>query len=675
MTARAGFALEIDVDPKDVAALDDVELRLQNVNRYLREAKKLGQTDVYKSLRTQQRQLKDEARELNKKLRDQKKDLSDLVDDFRIGGIRIGAFRQGVSNTQKSLGVLTKATYAQLKAGRLLKLLFISSGVGALVVALGSLVAWLTQTQKGIDLVNKAMSIFQAGVGVVVETFTKLFQEGPKALLGIGKRMKEATVTAAGLADETVRQREELRALEVETERVRTREKELSKIAEDTSKSYAERAKAASEAINIEQQLQDKRLAFANRQLEAIKKEVELKGSLALAEDLDLIADKEKEIADIKEESVERITTLNSKLNVSNQGLAKVTSETEKVVSGSLDSLNKKLQELNSQLEGQNLQGNDLRDKIREIIALETELEKIKDQMFAIREEAIRGATPGTFGQLGESDSLQIGASFNFDEENRKDHDDALLEAGRQQTEKLIELEQKRLEAVKEAREKEKEIIEETYGALGEITGQYIGGELKSFQDYANKAAGIFIGLASKQVESLLAPILARLTANLGVPAGPIASAVITGIIRGLLNSSKSKIQQLEEGGQLNPGFLAKGPRHAHGGIPISNGQEIEGGEPVLTRRSAMLFPDAINAINMASGGRKILSDGGILGPLANLAGPVLPSSSFNQGSQIDSKELAASIGSAVYRAAANGFAEAYRRNERENEFINRNQA
>jgi hypothetical protein len=249
--------------------------------------------------------------------------------------------------------------------------------------------------------------------------------------------------------------------------------------------------------------------------------------------------------------------------------------------------------------------------------------------------------------------------------------EDPVVAVAKTQNEKLAELDAERLEAVQEAMAKQKEMYAESYGALGEITGAFIGGEIKSFQDYAKAAAGIFLDLAIKQVDSLLAPILARLTANLGVPAGPIASAAIIGVIKGILNSTKSKVSKLEEGGQLNPGFVAKGARHSHGGIPIGNGQEIEGGEPVLTRRAAQLFPHEINAINMASGGRRILRDGGILGT----SGPVLGSNFFSANTGIDSDMLATKVAEAVYQAASSGLQETTRRLERERELRTRNVA
>jgi hypothetical protein len=73
----------------------------------------------------------------------------------------------------------------------------------------------------------------------------------------------------------------------------------------------------------------------------------------------------------------------------------------------------------------------------------------------------------------------------------------------------------------------------------------------------------------------------------------------------------------------------------------------------------------------MASGGRRILRDGGILGT----AGPVLPSSFLNADNAIDSQALAKEIGQAVYQAAARGIGDANRRMEREEEFQSRNVA
>lgn len=677
MAQKVGFSLEIGTKKSTLDTLAENELQLNQINKQLREAKKLGRSDVYKSLRKQQKGLKDEAKKLNRELKDENVQLSDLVDNFRIGFVRIGDFKAGIKNAQKALGVLTKATKLQITVSRVLRTVLISSGVGALIVALGSLVAWLTQTQAGIDFVKRGLESLKAGITAVVDTFARVFTEGLSAFKGLGSRVKDATTQTYGLVAAEQALREERRALGVETEKNRTRQKELSKIAEDTSKSNAERSKAAAEGIRIEQELLKKREDFANRELENLKKQVELKGSLALAEDLDKIADKEKEIADIREESVERQTTLNSKLNVANQALSKELDGVKQAAEGSLNSLVEKIGKLNDEIAGSNLTGNALRDKIREIVNLEQEVENLNTSLLRTRNELNDQGPLESLQQDPNGAGFEDGSLFDnplFDAEDpRITREKEILDQLRMQREEWESQEREGiLEAQKQKRELEEqynqqriEINNETYEELGKALGEFATSETATLKGFAKDALGILVDFVSKQINLILLGEQAKAFTN---PASAAKFAIISGLIKAILGKVKSSIQKLEDGGQLNPGFVASGPRHAHGGINIGNGQEIEGGEPVLTRRAAQLFPNELNAINMAAGGRRILRDGGILGT----AGPLLPSSFLGSDGGVDGDALAEKVAAAVYQASSRGIGDANRRMEREQEFQNR---
>jgi len=46
---------------------------------------------------------------------------------------------------------------------------FAATGIGLLVIALGSLVAFFTKTQKGVDLLDQAMAGLGAAVDVIID--------------------------------------------------------------------------------------------------------------------------------------------------------------------------------------------------------------------------------------------------------------------------------------------------------------------------------------------------------------------------------------------------------------------------------------------------------------------------------------------------------------------------
>lgn len=93
-----------------------------------------------------------------------KGELTSIKDSFNTAK----ASTEGYSNATKAMGIVTASTSGALK---LLKVALISTGIGAIVVVLGSLIAYLTGTQKGIDLITKVTAplkaIFSTLVGVL----------------------------------------------------------------------------------------------------------------------------------------------------------------------------------------------------------------------------------------------------------------------------------------------------------------------------------------------------------------------------------------------------------------------------------------------------------------------------------------------------------------------------
>ena len=67
------------------------------------------------------------------------KDAEGLAGELRIMGVSLNDVKQGFS----SMAGVAKKSFATIKAG------MISTGIGALLVAFGSLVAFFTKTEKG----------------------------------------------------------------------------------------------------------------------------------------------------------------------------------------------------------------------------------------------------------------------------------------------------------------------------------------------------------------------------------------------------------------------------------------------------------------------------------------------------------------------------------------------
>lgn len=244
---------------------------------------------------------------------------------------------EGLSKAQAVGAVTTNALSGAMK---LLRVALIGTGIGAIVVALGSLVAYLTTTQAGADKLSAVLqplkAIFSAIVGVVTDLGGKLveaFSNPKKALADLGNFIKQNLINrftafgeilegiinldfeqvangaiqaatgvenmtgkiAAG-AEATQKFLADAAAKGAELDRIN---KEIVKstlaymdaeiaigdaldannlIIKDTSKSFAERAKAAQENIAITEKQGQAEADILKLKLQALKIEQELKG-------------------------------------------------------------------------------------------------------------------------------------------------------------------------------------------------------------------------------------------------------------------------------------------------------------------------------------------------------------------------------------------------------------
>lgn len=76
-----------------------------------------------------------------------------------IFGVNLGETADQLKGVAAAMRASIAGTTGMSKALKVLKVALISTGIGAIVVALGSLVAFLTQTQKGMDAVSKVTTI------------------------------------------------------------------------------------------------------------------------------------------------------------------------------------------------------------------------------------------------------------------------------------------------------------------------------------------------------------------------------------------------------------------------------------------------------------------------------------------------------------------------------------
>ncbi len=108
-----------------------------------------------------------------------KSDLGGVAQSFKDNQ----AEAKGLSTANKLLATVNNATSASFKV---LKLAIASTGIGLLLIALGSLVTFLTSTQRGMDAVTSVtrplQAVFSAMLGVVQDLGESLFDLGKTAV-------------------------------------------------------------------------------------------------------------------------------------------------------------------------------------------------------------------------------------------------------------------------------------------------------------------------------------------------------------------------------------------------------------------------------------------------------------------------------------------------------------
>tara|TARA_R100001443_G_scaffold115451_1_gene133246 strand:- start:387 stop:1856 length:1470 start_codon:yes stop_codon:yes gene_type:complete len=231
-------------------------------------------------------------------------DAKNAAGEFRIMGVSLNSVKSGFL----SAGKQAKTMFASVKAG------LISTGIGAFLVAIGSLVSYFTNTKRGADQLEKALAGMGAVVDVIVDRFSKFGEVLTFVFSGefqkAGDALKE---TFSGIADEIEREvvamtelkrrTQELRDADLEfmVQKAATRQ-EIERarlIAEDESKSAKERLENLKVALDLEEKTTQRELELARERL-AIQKE-------EMAQSENLIEDEEK-LASLKVELIEKET-------------------------------------------------------------------------------------------------------------------------------------------------------------------------------------------------------------------------------------------------------------------------------------------------------------------------------------------------------------------------------
>lgn len=201
-----------------------------------------------------------------------------MANDVNIFGVNLGGVIGQLENKKKALsGNITNIRGLAGAFGKL-KIAIAATGIGLLLVALGSLAALLQRNQKAIDFVERAMSGLGAAIDVIIDraavlggAIVKLFSgdfvgaaaDAKAAISGVTDELREEISLAQQLTGELQKLEKREQLLNIQRAQARSEIKQLNLIAEDTTKSLTERANAARQAGEIERKLLEDRNRIA----------------------------------------------------------------------------------------------------------------------------------------------------------------------------------------------------------------------------------------------------------------------------------------------------------------------------------------------------------------------------------------------------------------------------
>lgn len=242
-----------------------------------------------------------------------------------IFGVNIGSTITQLQSKIGALRGLQGALSATSKGFNVLKFAIASTGIGLLIVALGSLVSYFSRTQKGIDLASRAFNVLGSVVGNITDRLSKLggalidlfkgnFKDAINgardAVTGLGAEILKDARAVDELTKRTQALRDANRELSVEEAKINALIEEKRFKSKDLTLSEKERADQLREAIKLEDQLGEKRLKLAQENLDIIKAQNDVNESLT--DDLDKAAEAEIALstirADIARKNRERFT-------------------------------------------------------------------------------------------------------------------------------------------------------------------------------------------------------------------------------------------------------------------------------------------------------------------------------------------------------------------------------
>jgi hypothetical protein len=535
----------------------------KNLNKTATEMKKaeIGSKEFY-AAQSKFKELKTIQEDLTKQTRSTAAASDTLRKSF--GGIlnQIPGFSQlsgALSSAKGGVGGLTSG-FGMLRGA------IIATGIGALIIAVTSLVSWFSKTEKGANMLS---GVFK-GMGAVLDTLLgKIWNIGDtlreflanpiEFFKNLGKDIKNAAVEGYDFVQMMDELEDQMRNMEVTAKQNDILIDKLLLQAKNTGKTYEERLKLLNQANELTRKTYQEQLALSKQYLDAVEKEV---------------------AADLKRQGQQEMTD----------------DQADKIKNAKLAYLD---------LLGQEIQ---------------TE-EKIANRREQILGKQEKDAEKKTEKEARDKEKKEVDAQKDDEKEAARDQkkkDDA-LKRDEQYREKLNDQSEKwadeQIATAQKEEDFQRSVTDAKIGlqsqALGAITS-LLGEDEKARKKNAEAIKAFTIAQIITDTQREIAGYFANpaSTGTLGV-VGTLKT--IGALLRAGLAINRVRSQKFEYGG----GVL-NGPRHAQGGIPI----EAEGGEFIFSRKAVRAIgTGTLNKLNSAY----TFANGGPVSPYGNTGGSSAP--------------------------------------------------
>lgn len=227
--------------------------------------------------------------QINKKIGDNNKVIKDNSSALEQQRLNIGNYESaldsvipglgGVINGIKGTATSAKASIGSLKA---FKIALISTGIGAIVVALGLLVSGFLSTAGGANKMNKVMAQISATISVLTERYLNFIKGWAKfftgdftggldqmksSFEGVTDAIKETISEAGKLADLKILNAELARSSNLVIAGLEQEREKYEQLRDDSTRSFLVRENASRKLMETEKQIAKEKVALRTREL------------------------------------------------------------------------------------------------------------------------------------------------------------------------------------------------------------------------------------------------------------------------------------------------------------------------------------------------------------------------------------------------------------------------